>query len=386
MGIVTNKIPISLYLHLPWCVNKCPYCDFNSHRAPTKLPERAYVDALLTDLDTDRDALQERRLHSLFIGGGTPSLFSPQSIDRLLQGVRARLTLTPDCEISLEANPGTIDDTRFGEFCAAGINRLSIGIQSLDDDCLRRLGRIHDARAARQAVDKARQAGFDNLNLDLMYGLPGQDTKGALADLSQACDLGPEHLSWYQLTIEPNTRFAVDPPALPDEEESWQMQVRGHSLLHEQGYAQYEISAFARDGARCRHNLNYWRFGDYLGIGAGAHGKLSDAGSGQVRRTVRYRQPAGYLHRAARGEAVITDRVLSQADLVLEFAMNGFRLTEGVSEETFARHTGLDPALLGPGMRRGGALGLVTRAQGLLQPTARGQRFLNELLQGFMPR
>ncbi|HHI76505.1 MAG TPA: radical SAM family heme chaperone HemW, partial [Gammaproteobacteria bacterium] len=287
-------IPLGLYIHIPWCVRKCPYCDFNSHRAPQALPEADYVDALLRDLAVQAERVAGRTLETVFIGGGTPSLFSGRAIGELLAGAARLLPLAPDAEITLEANPGTAEAGRFADYRAAGVNRLSIGVQSLDDASLRALGRIHDQTQALAAVDMARRAGFDNLNLDLMYGLPRQTPEAALADLEALIGLGPEHLSWYQLTLEPNTLFHHDPPPLPDDDALGEMMDAGLARLSAAGFVQYEISAHARPGRQARHNLNYWRFGDYLGIGAGAHAKLTGA-DGTVRRYARPRHPRDYL-------------------------------------------------------------------------------------------
>ena len=286
-------LPLSLYIHFPWCVRKCPYCDFNSHEASGAIPEAAYVDALLADLQQELPAVWGRPIHSIFIGGGTPSLMSPEGLERLLSSLRALLGIGPEVEVTLEANPGTVEQQRFTEFRDAGINRLSIGIQSFDEEKLRALGRVHDRAEALRAAEAAHGAGFDNFNLDLMFGLPGQDEGQACADLEQAVALAPSHISWYQLTIEPNTAFAHHPPAVPEDELLWAIQQRGQETLAAAGYVQYEVSAYAREGALCRHNLNYWQFGDYLGIGPGAHGKLGWYGAGNsATRSDTWRRPA----------------------------------------------------------------------------------------------
>ncbi len=369
--------PLALYVHIPWCVRKCPYCDFNSHPARA-IPEADYIDALLDDLDAQRPDAAGRPLVSLFIGGGTPSLFSPAAIGALLDGIAARLPLADDIEITLEANPGTAEAGRFAGYRAAGVNRLSLGIQSFDDRHLQALGRIHDAAQARAAVAAARRAGFERLNLDLMYGLPKQDPAGALADLEQALALAPEHLSWYQLTLEPGTPFYRQPPPLPDDERLWAIQETGLERLARAGYRRYEVSAFALEGHRCRHNLNYWRFGDYLGIGAGAHGKITRAG--RVWRRARERLPGRYL-RDPRGSGAHWP--VDTAELPLEALMNMLRLTEGVTEALFEARTGLPVTSLEPALSELRRQGLM--APDRLQATPRGYDFLDRLLVEFHP-
>ncbi|MFN2308265.1 MAG: radical SAM family heme chaperone HemW [Gammaproteobacteria bacterium] len=376
--------PLALYVHIPWCVRKCPYCDFNSHEARADLPERAYVDALLADLDQELPAVWGRVVGSAFIGGGTPSLFSAEAIDRLLAGIRARLTCKPDMEITLEANPGTVEQGRFNEFRAAGINRLSLGIQSFDDGLLARIGRIHGRREALRAAELAHDAGFASFNLDLMFGLPDQTPSQALADLATALDLSPAHLSWYQLTLEPNTYFHRHPPTLPDDATLWAMQQQGQGRIAARGYTQYEVSAYARAGQECRHNLNYWRYGDYLGIGAGAHQKLTDAAEQRIRRCWKLKNPRDYLA-AASGAARLGGSSEPDADeVVLEFLMNALRLNAGFPQTLFEQATGLPFEPLRPALER-------ARDRGLLEPdepwrcTEQGQRFLNDLLVEFVP-
>ncbi len=376
--------PLALYVHIPWCVRKCPYCDFNSHQAPGPLPERAYVDALLADLEQDLPRVWGRRLESLFIGGGTPSLFSAEALERLLSGLRARLPLRPDLEITLEANPGAVEQGRFAEFRAAGINRLSIGVQSFNEAHLQKLGRIHDQRAAFAAAEAAHAAGLENFNLDLMFGLPGQNVAEALADVANAMALQPAHLSYYQLTLEPNTRFYRSPPTLPDEEQVEAIQESAQAALAEQGYARYEVSAYARQGRRCRHNLNYWEFGDYLGIGAGAHGKLTDPASGRIHRLWKLKHPQDYLAQAGTPARLGGDAPIQTADLPVEFLMNALRLTEGVPATLFEERTGLTLAALEPALGRLRERGLMESDPERLQPTAVGLRFLNDLLQAFL--
>ncbi len=378
--------PLSLYVHLPWCVRKCPYCDFNSHQAAEPLPEQAYVDALLADLDSQWHEFgavacpPARPLQSIFIGGGTPSLFSGMAIARLLEGVRGSRELATDAEITLEANPGAVDTGHFAAYRRAGVNRLSIGVQSLSARHLGALGRIHDPAQVRAAVATARAVGFENINLDLMFGLPEQSLAAAGADLDAVIALEPEHISYYQLTLEPNTAFAHAPPQTPCHDTLDAMQEQGIARLATAGYLRYEVSAFARDGRRCRHNLNYWRFGDYLGIGAGAHGKLTDAASGVVLRRTARRSPGAYL---ASSPKESRRSLLDDVDLVLEFALNALRLTEGVEASLFTARTGLPAARLAAARARMTAAGLLEPDASRLVATPLGQRFLNDLVAGF---
>ncbi|WP_095647067.1 radical SAM family heme chaperone HemW [Pseudomonas indica] len=374
--------PLALYVHIPWCVRKCPYCDFNSHAAGPELPEEAYVDALLADLDADLSQVHDRRLTSIFFGGGTPSLFSAKALGRLLEGVERRVAFEDDIEITLEANPGTFEQAKFRDYRALGINRLSIGIQSFQEDKLKALGRIHDGGEAIRAADMARQAGFDNFNLDLMHGLPGQSLDEALADLRQAIALAPTHLSWYQLTLEPNTLFWSQPPQLPEDDILWDIQEAGQALLAAEGYAQYEVSAYARDGRRARHNLNYWTFGDFLGIGAGAHAKLSDP-QGRIQRTWKTRLPKDYLNPEKPFQA--GERLLERDELPFEFLMNVLRLTEGVPAALFTQRTGLPLAELDKARHEAETRGLLQTDPQRLTATREGQLFLNDLLQFFLP-
>ena len=385
MPIFTAPIPLALYVHIPWCARKCPYCDFNSHEAREPLPERAYVDALLADLEQDLPRVWGRRIDSLFIGGGTPSLFSAEALDRLLSGLRARLPLRPDLEITLEANPGTVERSKFAEFREVGINRLSIGVQSFDDGHLHALGRIHDRRAAIAAAEAAHAAGLDNFNLDLMFGLPGQTVEQALTDIACALALQPAHLSYYQLTLEPNTRFYRSPPLLPDDETIDVIQDRAQEELARHGYPRYEVSAYARADRRCRHNLNYWEFGDYLGIGAGAHGKLTDPAAGQIQRLWKVKHPRDYLARAGTPAGVGGDAPVREAELPLEFLMNALRLVEGVPAALFGERAGLPLAALEPGWSQARTRGLLESDPERLQASELGLRFLNDLLQAFMP-
>ena len=376
--------PLSLYVHVPWCVRKCPYCDFNSHEAADGIPEAAYIDALIADLEQELPAVWGRPVVSVFIGGGTPSLLSGEAIDALLCAVRARLKLLPGAEITLEANPGAVEQGRFREFRAAGVNRLSIGVQSFADDMLARIGRIHGGAEAVRAAEAAHAAGFDNFNLDLMFGLPGQDLDGALADLRQAIALAPTHLSWYQLTLEPNTAFHHAPPVLPDDDLRYDMQVRGQSLLAGAGFANYEVSAYARDGFRCRHNLNYWQFGDYLGIGAGAHQKLTLPQPARIERTAKRRHPRDYLAGAGGAERIASHVALTREDAAFEFVMNALRLNEGFATRLFEERTGLPLKAIETPLHEAEARGLLSWDVQVVRPTALGRLHLNTLLELFL--
>lgn len=375
------QIPLSLYVHIPWCVRKCPYCDFNSHRQPDRLPEPAYVQALLDDLCLDRAAAHGRQIGSVFFGGGTPSLFSAASIGRFLDQAARLIPFSAAVEITLEANPGTAEAQRFAGYRAAGVNRLSLGVQSLDDAKLAALGRIHGRDQAIAAVTMARAAGFDNINLDLMYALPEQTLKQARADLSALLELAPEHLSWYQLTLEPNTLFHQRPPPLPDDDLIGDMMDMGLELLAAQGYRQYEISAHARPGRQCRHNLNYWEFGDYLGIGAGAHAKLT-GDDGHIRRITRQRHPARYLDA---DRPVSSIRELAATELPIEFMLNVLRLNGGVPAALFSERTGLSPALIATQLQQARQQGLLDADPAILRPSELGRRYLNNLLMLFEP-
>lgn len=403
-------LPLSLYVHLPWCVRRCPYCDFNAHRAPETLPVDAYVDALLADLDrdlADTPQLAARPVDTLFFGGGTPSLFPATAIGRIIEQANARLPFSTGAEITLEANPGTIERGRFRDYRQAGVNRISLGVQSFDNTLLQRLGRIHDGGQALRAAREVREAGITNLNLDLMYALPEQDLAGALADLEAALALAPEHLSHYQLTLEPGTGFAKRPPPLPDNDAAAEMMLHCQERLAEGGWQHYETSAYARPGHACRHNLNYWRYGDYLGIGAGAHGKITLAG--QVRRRWKQRHPRQWLATAGSAAGIAGDEVVARADLPFDFALNALRLHEGFTGQQFTAATGLPLAAIEGILAKAQQLGLLARenapaadglpaghdggrqpsgpAGGLVRivPTERGRRFLNDLLQLFLP-
>ncbi|MCW0923911.1 radical SAM family heme chaperone HemW [Pseudomonas sp. RG1] len=373
--------PLALYIHIPWCVRKCPYCDFNSHTASPVLPEQEYVDALLADLDQDLHAVYGRKLTSIFFGGGTPSLFSAEALGRLLQGVEQRIPFAADIEITLEANPGTFEQEKFVAYRKLGINRLSIGIQSFQQEKLEALGRIHNGDEAVRAAGMARQAGFDNFNLDLMHGLPDQSLDDALSDLRQAIALQPTHISWYQLTLEPNTVFWNQPPVLPEDDTLWDIQEAGQALLAEHGYAQYEVSAYAQAGRPARHNLNYWSFGDFIGIGAGAHGKLSHP-DGRIVRTWKTRLPKDYLNPAKSFQA--GEKSLSNDEMPFEFLMNALRLTAGVESRLYPERTGLSLETLAEGRREAEQSGLLQVEPSRLAATERGQLFLNDLLQQFL--
>ena len=380
-----GDIPLSLYVHLPWCVRKCPYCDFNSHEAGAGLPAEArYTDALIRDLRHQRPQAGERPLHSIFFGGGTPSLFGAAALGRFLAAVRAEFDLEPGIEITLEANPGTVEAERFGAYRALGINRLSLGMQSLSDRMLKKLGRIHSAAEAMAAVATTRAAGFENFNLDCMYALPGQATAEALDDLRGLLALAPAHLSWYQLTIEPNTLFHHQPPPLPGEESVEEMEQAAGPLFARHGFERYEVSAWCPPGRESRHNLNYWRFGDYLGVGAGAHGKLTDPASGRIVRAARHRLPERYMQLAGNDEVAVQRREPVGDDLVFEFMLNALRLRRGFSLELFRQRTGLSPACLERGLETAVARGLLSRTNDHLQPTARGFVYLNDLVGLFL--
>ena len=375
--------PLSLYIHIPWCIRKCPYCDFNSHAVRGELDEAVYIDALLADLAYDLPLVASRPLQSIFIGGGTPSLFSPQSIGRLLEGVKAQIAWNEGIEITLEANPGTLEAANFAGYREAGVNRLSIGVQSFDAACLRLLGRVHGPEDAVRAMQQAKRAGYERINMDLMFGLPGQNESSARADMTTALQLDPGHISYYQLTLEPNTAFHHAPPALPEEELIWWIQQQAMAQLSGAGYQQYEISAHASKDHRCRHNLNYWTFGDYLGIGAGAHGKLTDA-CGGVQRMWKWRQPGEYIEKVASGHPWQGQRSLQEQDLRLEYMMNLLRLRDGFDKALFTQRTGLLPSSLEPGLELATAKGLLEVTETQISTTALGRRYLNDLLGLFL--
>lgn len=380
----TAPIPLGLYIHLPWCVKKCPYCDFNSYARPEKIPDTTYVDALLKDLEHHLPEIWGRRIQSIFLGGGTPSLFPAREIKRLLSGIRAMLPVTPGCEITLEANPGTVEQERFNGFREAGVNRLSIGIQSFNDRHLKSLGRIHDSSEAQKAAEIAASSGFQSMNLDFMFGLPKQSLEECLQDLEAAIRLQPQHISFYQLTLEPNTEFHAKPPRLPGDDLLWEMQQAGQSLLSAAGYRQYEVSAYARQGFECQHNLNYWEFGDYLAIGAGAHGKLTFMDKQQIQRYWNYRQPGQYLDNANQN-AVQNYRNLAPQETIFEFMLNAFRLRQGFSLSLFNERTGLDSALLETTLQEYEKKNLIYISDEKICPTDFGLRFTDDLIAGFLP-
>jgi putative oxygen-independent coproporphyrinogen III oxidase len=374
--------PLALYVHIPWCLKKCPYCDFNSHERRGEIPEARYVDALLADLETALPAIWGRRVHTVFFGGGTPSLFAPEAIDRILAGVRARVALAPDAEITLEANPGTFERARFAGFKAAGINRLSVGVQSFEPKFLSALGRVHDADEVRAAAAAAIEI-FGNVNLDLMYALPGQTPADVQNDLDEALRFAPPHLSFYHLTIEPNTLFHRYPPTLPDDETAADIEDAIAETLGAAGYVHYETSAYAKPGRECRHNVNYWRFGDYLGIGAGAHSKLSF--QERVVRQVRHKQPQHYIEEVERGSPLAEDRTVERGEIGFEFMLNALRLTEGVPVALFAERTGFPLTLVQKALAEAERRGLLERDHQRMRPTPLGQRFLNDLQAIFLP-
>lgn len=380
MSVLTLP-PLSLYIHVPWCIRKCPYCDFNSHAATPVLPEDEYIEALLADLAHDLDWVQNRAIESIFIGGGTPSLLSVQAYQKLFDGLQNSLVFSPNIEITLEANPGTFEAEKFAGYFQLGINRLSIGIQSFNSGFLQKLGRVHDGEQALNAVKIAKNAGFTNFNLDLMHGLPGQSIKDALADLQQAIDFAPPHLSWYQLTIEPNTEFYKRPPVLPVDDALWDIQEAGLELLQKHGYQHYEISAHAKAGFEAKHNVNYWQFGDYLGIGAGAHGKITFADSGEIIRSQKTRMPSDYLDKDKLAKRRY--EVIPAEEIGLECLMNALRLNQGISVTDFEQRTGLTLDAVQQPIKKAVQLGLLEITADI-KATAKGQQYLNELLSFFL--
>lgn len=385
--IFQQNPPLSLYIHIPWCMKKCPYCDFNSHpisKTPSNTSvlsehyEQQYIKSLLADLEEDLPLIWGRSIDSIFIGGGTPSLFSAASIDRLLSGIRARVPLKPFAEITLEANPGTVEAKRFQGYLEAGINRLSIGVQSFQNDQLKKLGRIHNGAQASHAFHWARAAGFEQINIDLMYALPDQNVEQALADLDQAIALYPEHLSWYQLTIEPNTQFYSQPPALPSEDLTYQIAESGLDLLKQHGYDRYEVSAFSRNNHQSQHNLNYWQFGDYLGIGAGAHAKITHVPNHKILRRQKTRQPETYMD--PEKSFLAKEQIIEVKDLPLEFMLNALRMPAGVETSLFQAHTGLNPQIIEPLVNKAIHKQLMQNWPERIQTTPLGLRFLNDTL------
>ena len=381
--MLAEVIPLSLYIHLPWCVRKCPYCDFNSHHKPAEgLPEMAYVKALLEDVEHDLPKIWGRRIHSIFIGGGTPSLFSGEAFEELFNGLRARLNFKPGIEITLEANPGTVERQFFQAYHEIGINRLSLGVQSFEAEKLKALGRIHSTEEALSALGVARDAGFENINIDLMFGLPQQSLEEALLDLQTALAQQTPHLSWYQLTLEPNTLFYKQPPILPNEDHLWEIQQAGQALLKEQGFINYEVSAYSKPGKNCQHNRNYWEFGDYLGIGAGAHSKITDMAQQSIKRFWKHKQPKQYLNSQANfigGESTVLPTALP-----FEFMLNALRLQEPISAALFAARTGLAWSELTPTLEQAAAKQLLSFDEQQLIVTDLGKQFLNDLMALFL--
>ncbi len=383
MSLLAPGIPLSLYVHLPWCVEKCPYCDFNSHQITPEFDEQRYVQALFQDVEQELAKIWGRTVESIFIGGGTPSLFSGSAVDELISGIRSRLMLRADIEITMESNPGTADASNYKAYRKAGVNRLSIGIQSFNNQQLKKLGRIHDADQASDAFHLARKAGFKRINLDLMYALPNQSIADAMDDLDRAIALEPEHISWYQLTIEPNTVFNRNPPKhLADDDLIWEIQQAGVKKLQQAGYVQYEVSAWSKIGEECEHNLNYWQFGDYLGIGAGAHGKITDLSTDEVYRTQRKKQPSHWLTSAI--DTIAATTVIEKHDLALEFMMNAMRLNSGVQSQLFSERTGLPINKIIKSLQTAKSQKLMEQQITVLRPTQMGLNYLNDLLGLFM--
>jgi putative oxygen-independent coproporphyrinogen III oxidase len=391
---VTVESSLALYVHMPWCVRKCPYCDFNSHQLKSAAPDSSYIDALIRDFDLELPSLKGRRIDTVFFGGGTPSLFQPEDFSRLLGALRQRMAFADEAEVTLEANPGTIERGRFAGYRDAGINRVSLGAQTFAPRALEILGRIHSADDTHRAVAELRAAKLDNFNLDLMYALPQQTLDEAIEDVRTACSLGPAHISYYQLTLEAGTVFHARPPELPDEDAAWQIQTAGQRLLADAGYVQYEVSAYAREGARCRHNLNYWLFGDYIGIGAGAHGKLSRALPHGIVRTVKPKQPREYQEQVRRagsgrsgagdGASIGESSLIAVADLPFEFMLNALRLNEGFTVRDYRRQTGLEMASVEAKLTECRTRGLLTTQEDTWRPTELGRRFLNDLQGSFL--
>lgn len=385
MTDLLHNPPLSLYVHMPWCVRKCPYCDFNSHTVPDQLPADDYIRALVADLEQDLPLVWGRPVQSIYFGGGTPSLFSAEQIGSFLSDVRARLDLRPDVEITLEANPGTIERDSFSAYAEAGINRVSLGVQSFDDGLLESIGRIHGRREIDQSLHSLNSAGVSNFNIDLMFALPGQSPAQSIRDIELAVNAGPTHISFYRLTIEPNTAFAAQPPRLPVDDMAWDMHQAGLELLEANTFEQYEISAFAQPGKQSRHNMNYWRFGDFLAIGAGAHGKITTAAEGCVQRFAKHRHPKRYLQGLTSGDWCAETRTLSQEELVFEFFLNQLRLKEGVTVSDFSARTGLHWNVVESRVMKAVDAGLLEVRHGYVSPTELGWRFVNDIQQIFLP-
>ncbi len=383
MSITPTPIPLSLYIHIPWCIKKCPYCDFNSHEARNEIPEERYLDALIRDLENELPNIWGRSIESIFIGGGTPSLFSAKGIDRLLRSLRERLNFRPNIEITMEANPGTFEQERFSAYRQAGINRLSIGIQSYNDQHLKALGRIHGSEEALKAANIVQNAGFENFNLDLMFGLPKQTVEEALCDLAQAIAAQPNHISWYQLTIEENTLFHYSPPPVPNDELIWEIQEQGQNLLKEAGYEQYEVSAYAQKNQQSKHNMNYWEFGDYLGIGAGAHGKITMP-DGSITRHTKFRHPEEYMNKALGNQARSTEKPLKKDDVIFEFMLNIARLKKGFTAELFEQRTWLEFSEIEEKLEALINDGMISKDKDHFRPSEKGYLFVNDIVNRFL--
>ena len=381
--VFQESIPLSLYIHIPWCIKKCPYCDFNSHTYTDELPEEKYIDCLLEDLTNELPRVWGRRLISIFIGGGTPSLFSAKAIERLLEGINILLPFHKDLEITMEANPGTFEQTKFSNFYSAGINRLSLGIQSFSKEKLKALGRVHDDKEALNAIKIARKAGFTNFNLDIMYALPEQTLNEAILDISKAIEQEPNHISWYQLSLEPNTAFYHKPPNIPTNDVAWQIQEQGQALLAEHNYKQYEISAYATDNKQSTHNNNYWHFGDYLGIGAGAHGKITNVSNNTIERTTKYRSPKDYLNKR-NNDYTSSNKIISKQELPFEFMLNALRLTDGFNLKLYEQRTGLPFADIQSIMESAKKRDLIDIDNARMRTTKLGRRFTDDLIMMFM--
>ncbi len=381
-----NEIPLSLYVHLPWCVKKCPYCDFNSHEIKTTVPEDEYISALIADLHAQQKIIQEREIVSIFLGGGTPSIFASKNIKLLFDTIFSLLNVSQQAEITIEANPGTMDQENFSGFRDAGINRISIGAQSFTNSQLQTLGRIHDADTAFESIQTAKQAGFNNINIDLMFALPNQTIGSALHDVEQAIALQPTHISYYQLTLEPNTNFYRHPPNLPDTQLSWDIQQAGVKLLAKHGYTQYEISAYAQDSFQCLHNTNYWQFGDYLGIGAGAHQKLSFASDNKIIRSEKPKHPQQYMKAMKDTNFITPSHTLTQQDIIFEFMLNALRLKNGFTEAQFVLNTGLEARLIADKIDLQLQQGLLMKQGEAVRCSDQGYRFLDDLLQSWLPQ
>lgn len=388
MSSFTTLPPLSLYIHFPWCVEKCPYCDFNSHELKSSTPPDDYIDCILLDLENELPNIWGRSITSIFMGGGTPSLFSADNIDRLMQGLRSRLNISPTIEITLEANPGTVDQSQFTGFREAGINRLSMGIQSFNDSMLEKLGRIHNSIQAINAIEAAHKADFNSFNIDLMFGLPNQNMEQMQQDLQTAIDFQPPHLSHYQLTIEPNTLFAAKPPSVPYDDELWEMTQQAHSLLASNQYVQYEVSAFSKSNTRtktqCQHNLNYWRFGDYLGIGAGAHQKISYANTQSIERCFKQKHPKKYMQDVKSNRHVLDKKTLSKDDIVFEFMLNALRLTNGFNAQRFTDNTGLNISNIQDTLNKAQEKKWLMQTGDIIKPTPLGNQYLNDLMALFL--